>query len=92
MGKIKNQKPEKLDLSNIPLERIIGYKPPEITEEQAKKYRKKIEYLEYLGIIGTLDGDETSQIDADRWEASLLIEQGRPVPKELIDRLLSYKE
>lgn len=88
---MKNQKPEKLDLSNIPLEKIIGYKPTEMTEKQAKKYNEKIEYLEYLGIIGTLDGDETPKMEADRWRASCLIEMGKPVPQDLIDRLLSYK-
>lgn len=92
MGKIENKKPEKIDLSNIPPERIIGYKPPEMSEEEAIKYKEKLEYLEYLGIIGVLDGDETPQMEADRWRASYLIEMGKPVPQELIDRLLSYKE
>lgn len=92
MRKEKFKKPEKIDLSEIPLEKIIGYKPPDLSEEEIAKYKDKIEYLEYMGIVGIFDGDETPQEEADKWQASYLIELGEPLPKDLVDRLLSYKK
>lgn len=88
----KNKEPKKVDLSCVPLEKIIGYKPPEMLDADAKLYKEKIEYLEYLGIIGIFDDNENPQVEADRWQASYLIEMGKPIPQELKDRLISYKK
>ena len=89
---MKFEKLEKIDLSSIPLEKIIGYKPPELSEEEAQKHKDKIKYLEELGVVGIFDDEESPEDEADRWLASHLIETGKPLPQDLVDRLRSYKK
>ena len=55
-------------------------------EDKFKKY-------DYYGIpYGIFDEDKISVMEKDRSEAILLIAQGLPLPKDLEERLLSYKE
>ena len=81
----------------IDVEKVIGYKPKIKSPDEEKEYEEKLKYLEYLGIIGVLDGgiDECSQNTqktVDRCEASILVFKGKEIPKDLLERLLKYKE
>lgn len=68
------------------------------TQEQVKEQTLKFEQYDYYGIpYGSFDASEEgegfkSQKEIDREKARLLIMQGKSIPKELADKLISYKE
>ncbi len=72
---------------------FLPYGYQEQTDQQISEMEAKFKKYEYYGIpYGVFDEDESTQVEKDRSEAILLIAQGLPIPKDLEDRLLSYKE
>lgn len=62
------------------------------TEKDIKIRQERINKLKALGIdIATIDDSKESE-DTDKLEASLIIMQGKELPKELENRLLKKKE
>lgn len=63
------------------------------TREDIKLRQEQIEKMKALGIkVNVLDSKKEFEEDIDKLEASLLIMQGKEIPKELEERLLRKKK
>lgn len=71
----------------------LGYKPqtPEQLQEQEARFKRYDYYGIPYGIIDDPEDEEITQIEIDQVEAVTLILQGKEIPKDLEQRLLSYK-
>lgn len=94
---MKNNKRDKRQRGPLPYDEdfLRRYGIRERTQQEKDEEERKIRYARSLGIM--LDCfDESGEVDKkkerDRWEALYYIEIGKEIPKDLMERLLKYKE
>jgi hypothetical protein len=75
---------------NIPSDIITGYKETR-TPDEILKNKKRVQYAESLGLIGVFDETNRTQKEQDRALAMEFILSDKPLPEDLLQRILKYK-